>query len=427
MIAALLAALQLAATPVLAPSSPEAAKLDGIARSFVTLSLEVENYDPGFVDAYYGPPQWQEAAKKKPRTADQLKAEAHRLVAAATAVDPARLSPIEKKRRAYLIGQSNAAAIRLDMAGGKHLPFQEEALALFGAKPEIKPLSYYDPILAKISALAPGEGDLSDRVEAFYARYNIPEDRLDAVMRAAIAECRRRTAAHIALPSDEKFDLEFVKNKPWSGYNWYKGAGHSLIQVNTDLPVRIGRAVDLGCHEGYPGHHVLNLLNEEKLTKGRGWIEFTINPLYGPQSLISEGSANYGIELAFPGDEELKFEQSVLYPLAGLDPNTAAAYLAMRDAADALYGAQYTVADAYFAGRIDRATAVAQMQKYAVSSKARAEQRVKFMDTYRAYIINYGLGKEMVRAHINKAGGQDARWKAMETLLSEPSVTADLK
>jgi hypothetical protein len=99
----------------------------------------------------------------------------------------------------------------------------------------------------------------------------------------------------------------------------------------------------------------------------------------------------------------------------------------MRKAGDDLYGAQYTVADAYFAGRIDRATAVAQMQKYAVSSKVRAEQRVKFMDTYRAYIINYGLGKDMVRAHINKAGDQNARWKAMETLLSEPSVTADLR
>ena len=158
MIAALLAALQLAATPVPAPSSPEAAKLDKIARSFVTMSLEVENYDPGFVDAYYGPPAWQEAARKKPRTAGQLKAEARRLVAAATAVDPARLSPIEKKRRAYLIGQSNAAAVRLDMAGGKFLPFQQEAQILFGAKPEIKPLSFYDPILAKIDALAVEKG-----------------------------------------------------------------------------------------------------------------------------------------------------------------------------------------------------------------------------------------------------------------------------
>src|SRR5688572_13911180 len=180
MIAALLAALQLATLPVPTPSSPEAAKLDAIAKSFVTMSLEVENYDPGFVDAYYGPPEWQTAAKAKPRTADQLKAEAARLVAAATQVNPAQLSAIEKKRRAYLIGQSKAAGVRLDMAGGKHLPFVEEAQALFGARPQIKPLSDYDPILARIAALAPGEGDLSDRVEAFYARYNIPVDRQDA-------------------------------------------------------------------------------------------------------------------------------------------------------------------------------------------------------------------------------------------------------
>lgn len=35
----------------------------------------------------------------------------------------------------------------------------------------------------------------------------------------------------------------------------------------------------------------------------------------------------------------------------------------MRRASDSLYSAQYTVAYAHFSGRIDRATAVAQMQK----------------------------------------------------------------
>ena len=87
-------------------------------------------------------------------------------------------------------------------------------------------------------------------------------------MRAAIAECRRRTVAHIALPANERFTLEFVTGKSWGGYNWYKGDSNSLIQVNTDLPVRIGRAVDLGCHEGYPGHHVYNMLLEQKLAQG---------------------------------------------------------------------------------------------------------------------------------------------------------------
>ena len=43
-----------------------------------------------------------------------------------------------------------------------------------------------------------------------------------------------------------------------------------------------------------------------------------VYPLYSPQSFIAEGSANYGVELAFPGDERLDFETRVLYPLAGL-------------------------------------------------------------------------------------------------------------
>ena len=40
----------------------------------------------------------------------------------------------------------------------------------------------------------------------------------------------------------------------------------------------------------------------------RGWTEYSVYPLYSPQSLIAEGSANYGIDLAFPGPEKLTFE-----------------------------------------------------------------------------------------------------------------------
>jgi hypothetical protein len=427
--AAAFAVLALAACskPIPSEPPPQGVLLDPIGRDFVALALEVDNYDPGFVDAYYGDPALQTAAKLKPRTADQLKAEAQRLMAAAEKVNPAGLSPIEQKRRTYLIGQSKAAFTRLEMKGGKTLSFQDEAEALFGVRPQLFPLESYEPTLARIEALVPGPGPLPERVDAFNKKYIVPADKLDAVMKAAIAECRKRTVAHITLPANEKFDLEFVKNKPWSGYNWYKGDGHSLIQVNTDLPVRIGRAVDLGCHEGYPGHHVLNLLTEENLTRKRGWAEFAINPLYGPQSLISEGSANYGIKLAFPGDDELKFEKAVLYPLAGLDPATADAYDAMRKASAALTGVQNTVANDYLAGRIDKAAAIALLQKYSVNSKATATQRVSFIDTYRSYIINYGIGMDMVEAHIVKAGDQSARWKAMEALLSEPSVPSDLK
>ena len=42
----------------------------------------------------------------------------------------------------------------------------------------------------------------------------------------------------------ENFSLEFVNNKPWSGYNGTKGAIISVIQINTDLNIFIDRAID---------------------------------------------------------------------------------------------------------------------------------------------------------------------------------------
>ena len=119
---------------------------------------------------------------------------------------------------------------------------------MFGVRPELEPLSSFDPVLARIEALVPGPGPLSERVDAFQERFTIPTDRLKPVFDAAIAECKRRTTEHIALPAGETFTMEFVTDKSWSGYNYYKGDLTSLIQINTDLPIRISRAVDLGCH-----------------------------------------------------------------------------------------------------------------------------------------------------------------------------------
>jgi hypothetical protein len=105
---------------------------------------------------------------------------------------------------------------------------------------------------------------------------------------------------HYQLPANEDFKLEYVTDKPWSGYNWYKGNYQSVIQINTDLQIFINRAIDVGSHESYPGHHVYNMLLEKNLYAGKGWIEISLYPLFSPQSLIAEGSANYGIEVAFP-------------------------------------------------------------------------------------------------------------------------------
>jgi hypothetical protein len=282
-------------------------------------------------------------------------------------------------------------------------------------------------VLARIEKLVPGEGALADRVDAFQERFVIARDRLKPVFDAAIAGCKARTATHIALPAAERFDLSFVSGKSWSGYNYYQGDYHSRIEVNTDLPVRISRAVDLGCHEGYPGHHVLNALLEEKLTRGKGWIEFSVYPLYSPQSFIAEGTANYGIDLAFPGAEKLAFETNTLYPLAGLSTAEAARYDELLQAMKDLSGARLTISRDFLDGRITEQQAVELERKYRLSSEARARQSVAFTKQYRSYVINYGLGEQMVKDDVESRPDPTARWKRFEQIISGPTLPSDLK
>jgi hypothetical protein len=434
-LAPLFLACALLAGCVTANRAPPPDRLDAIARDYIRLQLEIGERDDGYVDAYYGPAEWREAARANPRSLERLSADLRALrirlgaEMAGGVVDAGESGRRGRRRGEFLLAQMLAADTRLRMLSGERLSFAEEARGLYGVDLEglIHPLEHYDPILARIEAMVPGTGLLAERVDAFTDRFIIPRERLEPVMRAAIAECRRRTLPHIPLPEGEAFTLEFVTDKPWSGYNWYQGRYRSVIQVNTDQPSRMGRIVGLGCHEGYPGHHVLNALIEQNLARALGWTEFMLYPLYSPQSFIAEGSANYGVELAFPGHERLEFERRVLYPLAGLSPDGAETYLDLQNAIEELGGARFTIARDLLEGRITREQAIALTQRYGLQSRSRAEQSIAFTERYRAYVINYGLGQAMVKAHIERAGPDPAaRWAAMRRLLSEPSLPSDL-
>jgi hypothetical protein len=401
--------------------------LDKIAASYLRLSLEIGTHEPGYIDAYYGPPELKAAAEAAPRDKTALLAATRALMAETDRTVRHLADPLAKRRAAFLGAQLRAAETRLMMMEGTRFAFVDEAERLFGVRPQLKPLASYDAELAKIEALMPGQGALADRVEAYLDAFTIPKDRLQSTFETAIARCRGRSVAHIPMPADESFRLEFVTDKSWSGYNYYEGRYHSLIQVNTDLPIRLARALDLGCHEGYPGHHLLNMKLEEKLVKERGWAEFSVYPLYSPQSLIAEGSANYGIELSFPGEAKAATERDVLMPIAGIAVPDDDRYWQLLAAIKRASGARLTIAQQYLDGEIDRPTAVALTQKYLLVSQPRAEQSVRFTDQYRSYVINYGLGEAMVRAHVERGRpSRDEMWRRMERIVSEPTLPSDL-
>lgn len=427
--------LLLAGAVAVSAQNPPADPLRGVAERYVKLVLAVGQHDADYVDAFYGPAEWRkqaEAAKTPLAVIDPQAATLETDLAATgvTAPNP-KDAELWGLRRQYLTRQLAALRSRVGMLQGKKLTFDEESMALYDAAAPVKTEAEFETVLRQLEAKLPGEGSLIDRYDRFKQAFVIPKARVDRVFQEAIRGCRQRAMGHVDLPPEERFTVEYVTGKSWSGYNWYQGNFRSLIQVNTDLPIYIDRAIDLACHEGYPGHHVYNALLEKHLVKDRGWIEFTVYPLFSPQSLIAEGTANFGIEVAFPLKDRVQFEADVLFPLAGLDATRVAGYYDVLELVDRLSYAGNEAARRYINGTIDREGAVAWLENYAMYTRPRAEQRVRFIDQYRSYVINYNLGKDLIRSYIERKMGRDKtpdrRWREFTALLSSPRLPSGLK
>jgi len=402
--------------------------LDSIASRYVTLALGLGAHDRDYVDAYYGPDSLKAKAKAESFGVAEIRGQADSLIGLLGDTVPAYADSMVRMRHRYLRTQLGSLSARAGMLGGRKLGFDEEAKALYDVTPPRFPDLHFDSLLARLDSLLPGPASLARRFQQFRDRMVIPASRVDTVFKTAIAACRARTRAHMQLPEGERFDLEYVKGTPWNAYNWYKGNFHSLIQVNLDFPIPVDRAVDLACHEGYPGHHVYNASLEKALFRDRGWVETSVYPLFSPQSLIAEGSANYGIDMAFSPAERVAFERDSLFPLAGLDTSFAARNAAVRQVNEELNYARNEVARRYLDGQLTRRQAEEAMSRYWLISPEAAAKQLRFIDTYRSYVINYNLGRDLVAQWIEQQGGNSAerRWRAFSALLSSPRLPADL-
>jgi len=400
--------------------------LDTIGADFTQLALRLGQLDGDYVDAYHGPKAWKdEAAKTTPdpeKLANDIKTLHAQLDKISTNPGPDNI------RKSQMSKLMRAMAVRLDVIQGKPVTFDTEVAEIYDVAPPVYDMAKFDDVLSKIDALLPGDGTTADRVNAFRDSLAIPKDKLQPIFDRAIEECKTRTMAHYDLPEGEKFRMEFVTDKSWSGYNYYQGDYESLIQINTDFPIIIDRAVDLGCHEGYPGHHVWNLFTERDIVGERGWIEYSVNPLFGPFGPIAEGTGNYGIKLAFPGTEKIEFERGVLYPMAGLDPAKAAKLTELNALTSQLSQATNEVSRQYLDGEISKEDAAKIIQKYYLQTAEKSAQRIRFVDKYRAYVINYNIGQDWVKAYVTAAGDDpDAQWEAFRELLVTPMTTSDIE
>ncbi|MEP7263879.1 MAG: hypothetical protein ABI772_05255 [Bacteroidota bacterium] len=406
-------------------------KFNSIADDYVRLGLAIGEYDSDFVDAYYGPDLL------KPTTIKQVTFPKDSFLNAVSNLQ-LRLQPYLTKtteatlnnRAKWMSGQLTAFTCRIKMFSGEIISFDKQTKELFGVDVPVYNEDYLRSLLNQLNAVLPGQGSINNRYQELANHFIIPKEKLDTLLKVTIAESKKRTKQHFILPANEDFKLEYVTDKPWSGYNWYQGNYKSRIQFNTDVTSYVDRIIDIASHEGYPGHHVYNSGLEKELYHDKGWVEVSLYPLFCPQSLIAEGSANYGVEMAFPGDERMNFAKNHLLNLAGIDTTGLYIYFNALAIKGKLQNARMEVARRVTDGKMTEPEATRWLMEYALYNEKDAVRYISFIKKYQAYVINYTYGMDLVQHYIEGYGevknNMQQRWKLFQWLLTNEVMPSDL-
>ena len=405
--------------------------LNKIANAYVRLGLSIGQYDGDFVDAYYGPDSLKPTTAKHPSfPKDSFLQAVHNIQAQLQPFIAQSTDATLSNRANWMSSQLTAFGQRIRMFAGEQSSFDQQAKELFGVEPPSYDEAYFRSLIKQLDKLLPGEGSVTNRFQSLANRFIVPKDKLDTLIKLTIAESKKRTQQNFSLPQKEDFRLEYVSGKPWSGYNWYGGNYQSLIQFNVDITTFIDRIIDIASHEGYPGHHVYNSLLERQLYKEKGWAEISLYPLFSPQSLIAEGSANYGIEMAFPGEENIKFVKQHLLPLAGLDTAGLSTYFKALAIKAALQNVRTEVTRRVVDGKMSDSEALRWLMEYGLFNEKDGVRSLAFSKKYQSYVINYTYGMDLVKNYIERNGGTEKnsakRWSLFQWLLSNEVRPADL-
>ena len=263
---------------------------------YLELALRLGRHDADLVDAYYGPEELSRRVE-----AEELREPA------ALAVDAQALAE-EAAADKWLAAQVQSLGATARKLGGERLGYAEEGRLVYGIEPRWHDEEPFRRAAAILDEALPGQGDVRERYARWFAETAVPAELVEQAVLDAAAELRRLTREAIGLPDGEEFDLELVTGERWLGYARYLGGLRTRIQVNTDLPLPASDLVPVTSHEIYGGHHTHRVWQETEIVRGQGQLERTLDVLWSPEAVISEGVAMTGPALLVGDGQQLAAE-----------------------------------------------------------------------------------------------------------------------
>lgn len=387
-----------------------------IVEDYLRLGLDLGRHVDGLVDAYYGPPELAERATAGPPVApSELAQRARRLLADLAAdgdLDPARRRWIEAQVRGLHTTARKLAA--------EPIAYLDEVEACYGVRPALVSEDELAAAQRRLDDALPGSGPIADRYIAWREAQVVPPDQLGAAIESLAEDFRARTAAAFGLPEGEHVDFELVTDKPWGGFNYYRGGLQSLVAINTDLPVLSPTLGHLVAHEAYPGHHTEHARKEAGLVRRRAQLEETIFLVGTPQCLLAEGLADLGLEVIV-GERPEPVLAEHMRPL-GI-PYDADLVAEVAGAAEVLGSVRANAAVLIHDRQWSPDAGVDYVARWAMTPRARAEKSVAFLmdPTWRAYVFCYTEGLRLCRGFV---GGDPARFERLVTEQMLPSQLA---
>jgi hypothetical protein len=393
-----------------------------IPRRFVELSLALEQHIPGYVDSYFGPPEWKEASVARgPQPIDDLARQAETLAA-----DIAQEGDLDDQRRDYLARHVTAMQTSLRLLHGEVLPLAEETALLYDVTPQWVDEHEFEEAHRQLDALLPPGESLFERLVRRKEAIEITWAQAEPLLPVITAQLRQLTRERFPLPAGEAFELFPVNGQPWLAYNWYLGQGRSRIDINTDLPLQITSLAETLAHEGYPGHHTELSIKEARLFRAQGQLESCLSFMNMPSCLVAEGIAVRALDVLLPPDEQIRWHAEEIFPRAGRAHLNAEREHQIDRAMRRLAGVWDNAAFLLHDQHQGKDEVSAYFRQYSLRREKEVDKAVEFISTplSRSYVFNYRLGGVLLD-ELFAAKGNAPYW--FTRLLTEPVTPGQIR